>query len=393
MLEIPFYLGEWESENGKQWMKTLFMVIADLTIAISSGVLGYVLKEKKVVSVFRGSVYMISTPVILMGTTYLYGSGAVFVIFTSLYRLLEGLGKCMFFIASIKLLTNFFEETSTALSIVEFFNRLGWALGAFIGKPAYESMVMSFSGPFGLIGGLMNGVMGFHWCLYRECYYTKSPIESANDKKPTVVEMCKKVSLWVAIYLVFVSSASWGFLYLRLESHMKELKLSTIEGNSILLAGTLSVAVVTPIWARLGSKFGHFNLLQAATLFSFIGLSILAPMAEVTGSKDISSICTGLGLFGAGSGGCFILALLCLIQEAGDSIFVTGLWLAADALGNLTGYALSETYDLMKFTEVIALMIGLYLVSFVTIILFALGMVIAKKRVANLQNSFPTQTC
>ena len=167
------------------------------------------------------------------------------------------------------------------------------------------------------------------------------------------------------MYAIVICASAWVFLMVEMWQHTEG------DVNILFIIATLSLGIVGPVWGHLANISGPIKPVFAASILGMIGFAMLGPIPAPS---------VGMGLFGAGVSGEYIITLLYSIKEAGDPIAVSGL--SADALGNVIGANLGpKVADSIGFDGSIMVVLVLYTIQLCFLIIFQCKAWIKKKKV------------
>ena len=333
-LQAPFFPAESEAHQLSASEYGIIISLFDTSVAIFSPIWSLYLTEKNVLMLYKLAPFIVGVSCTLFGLVNLINYKLLYILISSALRILEGLGKSLFFVCYFKLTSIHFKEVDDILSVMQGFTGAGCIAGPLFGGILFD--IWGFKGPFLSIGVFMI-IMAISAAFVVEPL-TQYHDDKSNVDKCTVLEFFSSSIVWVSMYAIFLQGTMWGFLFVGMEPHLRPFKLTGTEIGLVFMISSGSYTLISPFWGSICQFMGYNLALILSALLAFLGLAMIGPEPLFPASvKGLPIIAGGMALFGCSTSGLMTVPMLLAIKETGDSAKVAGISLSVLSMGYIAG--------------------------------------------------------
>ena len=260
------------------WLQsTLF----DVSVLFTSLIFGSFLLKKHMMFTLKLAPLIESSACILFGFIYTLDDKNTFILLGSVFRVVEGIGKSLYFIAFLKLTNSYFDNPRFAITTSETCFCIGWATAPAIGGILYEAC--GFVGPFAVVGGTLAAIAISAVVLINNNMPMISSSYEKIDKGYT--DILKVPMIWILLFDVFMYSFSWTLLSVGFEPHIRVFNLTGTELGLVTIIGSLLFPPSWQFWGRITSTENYVVCLLVTTTLTALGYSLIGPLPFLSVKK------------------------------------------------------------------------------------------------------------
>ncbi|XP_046858315.1 MFS-type transporter SLC18B1-like [Xenia sp. Carnegie-2017] len=351
----PFYPTEAKTKGADSFFIGLIFGMFALTNVIISPIVGAYLPTIGVRFFLFNGLLVIGVSEFLFGFLNKMPYGTIFIVFSFVIRIFDGVGGAMAMTALMAFLAMCFpDNVGSVMGSLELFSGIGLTIGPLLGGFLYE--FGGFGLPFFVLAGLLLVSLPIVVCTLPHVSEESSSKDEDIETKPSLWKFLKIIAFDVILLSIVFGGMAIGVVEPTLAPHMKakfKIHSSTKTG---LLFFTLCgcYALFAPLFGWIADKTNARVVMTLGSLVAGISFLLLGPVPFSFMPNKVWLVCVSLGLLGLSIGPMLVPAMAemeNIVKAEGFPIdlathgVVSGVFGAAFNIGSFIGPTFSGVFN------------------------------------------------